>query len=110
MEPYKVALSQFLHLSKDALHIHFGLAIFLAAAFLLRRPAGSWIPWFVLLGLELVNEWLDLRHSNFGLRDIGASTKDIVNTMFWPTVLLLAIRSGWIAVRAPGYRPPASGS
>ena len=114
LDPLKVALSEFVHLSKDALHIHLGLAVYLIAALLLRRPAGSWWPWLVLLALELVNEVLDLgahmRHGGISLWSIGGSLKDIVNTMFWPTALLIALRSGLLSVSSPRHKDDGSKS
>lgn len=109
LEPFKAALSDFLHLSKDALHIHFGIAAYLIASALFRRPAGSLLPWLVVLGLELVNEGLDLAHDirygGLDLWGIGAGIKDILNTMFWPTALMLALRSGLVAVRGRPRHP-----
>lgn len=90
---YKTALSELLHLSKDALHIHIGIALFVVAALVFRRSFASWLPWFVLLGFELLNEAFDSLHSSrgFGL-NLAGSLKDIANTMLWPTVIVLALR------------------
>ena len=98
----KTALSQTVGLSKDALHVHLGLAIFLAAVVLLRTSLGSWNPWLVLLAFEFANEAIDLLHEHDGARalDFVEAAKDIVNTMFWPTVVVLFAR----------YRPQVGSS
>jgi len=107
----KTQLSEVLGITKDALHIHFGLAIFLGVALVFRRPLASWIPWLALLTFELANELMDVFHLHQGTIgfEVGDSLKDILNTMFWPTVVLVAAR--WQRRRkdvvAPGV--PAKG-
>ncbi|QQR40080.1 hypothetical protein [Devosia rhizoryzae] len=92
----KTALTQLLHLSRDALHIHLGLGIYLVAMLLLRRGPTSWLPWLVLLAFELFNELLDTWHHGQIQVDVLGSTKDILNTMLWPTLLLIAARLWWV--------------
>lgn len=90
----KTQLSELLGITKDALHIHIGLAIFLVAALVFRRPLWSWIPWLSLLAFEIANELMDAFHMHGGpfSIEVGGSLKDVLNTMFWPTVLLLGLR------------------
>jgi hypothetical protein len=114
LEPLKSGLADFLHLSKDALHVHLGIALYLAAALLLRRPLGSGLPLLILFGFELVNEGFDLAHDadhgGIGIGSLAASAKDIVNTMFWPTLLTVAVRFGALRERdaGPGARHRAA--
>ena len=90
----KVALGQLLGLPKDALHIYVGLAVFLAAAALLRRPLGSWAPIAAVLAAALIGEAWDLIET----RAIGArphlerNWHDVWNTCFWPAVLFVLAR------------------
>lgn len=98
----KTQLSDILGITKDALHVHIGLAIFLGVALVFRRSLASWLPWLALLAFELVNELMDMLYwngSGIGF-DLGDSPKDIVNTMFWPTVVFLVAR--WLRRRAAG--------
>jgi hypothetical protein len=90
----KIQLSELLGITKDALHIHIGLAIFLVAALVFRRSLASWIPWLSLLAFEIVNELMDVFHLHEGAFsvEVGDSPKDILNTMFWPTMVLLGLR------------------
>lgn len=90
----KTQLAELLGVTKDALHIHIGLAIFLGVALVFRRSLASWIPWLALLAFELVNELMDIFHIHEGVIgfEVGDSMKDVLNTMFWPTVVLIAAR------------------
>ena len=90
----KTDLTQLIDLSRDALHVHFGLLIMLAAMVVLRKSPASLVPWLCVLGVELLNEALDLLHGHDGrLRyAVLSGLKDIVNTMFWPTIILLLAR------------------
>ena len=94
LEPLKAFLSEAVGLSKDALHVHLGLMVFLLAMVVFRRSAASMVPWLCVLVLELVNEAFDVFHWNHGALDfsVAGGVKDIVNTMLWPTVILLLAR------------------
>ena len=90
----KTDLAALLGITKDALHIHIGLAIFFGLALLLRRSPSSLLPWLGVLGFELVNELVDVFHWYNGTFqfEIGDAFKDLANTMLWPTVALIAAR------------------
>lgn len=90
----KTIASETLGLSKDALHIHLGLAIFclVALVFFRSRPTSPW-PWIAALAAAVANEVLDLR-GHLGLVDYWfEGAKDIANTMLWPTIAWIALRS-----------------
>ena len=80
----KTELSELLFLSRDALHIHIGLGIYVAAMLVLRRGPASIVPWLV--------EFLDAFHRSPPDIDITGALRDIRNTMLWPTVVLLVAR------------------
>lgn len=90
----KTDLAAFLDITKDALHIHIGLAIFVALILILRRSPGSIVPWLGVLAFEVLNEGLDIFHWHEGafFFEIGDAFKDIAITMFWPTVVVLGVR------------------
>lgn len=94
--------------SRDALHAHFGLAVMLATALLLRRPLGSPLPWLAALAVALANEFYDLRYETWPERDLQwqAARHDLLNTMLQPTLLMLAARFLPPLRRAA---PPATG-
>ncbi|MEO5807016.1 hypothetical protein [Devosia sp.] len=84
----KILLTDLLHLSRDALHIHVGLGIYIIAILALRRGPASPVPWLIVLGFELINEVLDLYHEV----DFSGSIVDVLNTMLWPTIALAIAR------------------
>src|SRR3546814_7859529 len=89
-------------LDKDALHIYFGLALFLAARLSWRRAGGWLIAWGAVLAMACGGEWLDMTSEirNAAIQPDAAHWHDIWNTLFWPTVLLVAGR--WLHPRERG--------
>jgi hypothetical protein len=72
------------------LHTNVGLAIWLIAALVLRKPLRSPWPIMVVLLFEIGNECIDLLAH--GVSRWGASLIDIAVTMFWPVLLALLFR------------------
>jgi hypothetical protein len=94
VQSLKLDIIGFSGLSKDALHVYLGLTVWLLAAALFRRSIATLRPWLavlvVALGIEAFDafdDWVDLGRWRY-----QASLHDIVNTMFWPTVLTLLAR------------------
>jgi hypothetical protein len=87
-------------LSKDALHIYFGLALFVAVRLVWRWRGGWLVAWLAVLAMASGGEWLDmsLEASQSALQPDAAHWHDIWNTMFWPTILLLIGR--WLQPEA----------
>jgi len=106
-EAVKQGMAREFHVSHAVLHIHLGLAIYLLTSLLLRQRLGAVLPWLVVALLELVNEVSDfLRYYVSGWPWTATNTiEDIVNTLFWPTVLLLLFRHRRVA-RSAGIAPP----
>lgn len=95
LQSVKLAMIAALGLSKDALHIYVGLAVFLLTALALRQSLRSLLPWLAVVVVALAGELFDALDD---VRSLGhwrwaASIHDIVNTLFWPTALLLLTRS-----------------
>lgn len=108
----KLGLLAFTGLGKDALHVHVGLALFVATRLLWRRRYGWLAAWVVALAAALTGEWLDAREEariGWPMPD-EAHWHDVWNTMLWPTVLLFLGR--WLephTVQALAAEPAASG-
>ncbi|MFZ5703421.1 MAG: hypothetical protein ACOY4P_18920 [Pseudomonadota bacterium] len=100
-------------LSKDALHIYFGLALFLLVRFAWRGRGGWIAAWLAVLALACGGEALDLvvEYGAARVQPDDAHWHDIWNTMFWPTVLALVGR--WLprpdAASDQGAAPEPSG-
>ncbi len=91
---FKVILSTFAGLERDALHIHGALLLYFVSMTIFRKSPRSRIPWLIVLGIELANEAYDLTlpyGGDTGLKQLE-TLKDFWNTMLWPTALLLIAR------------------
>lgn len=95
-------------LGRDALHVYFGLSVFMAVRLLWRRPGGGPAAWLGVLVLAVIGEWLDMttQANNAMVLPLAAHWHDIWNTMFWPTVLLFV--GHWLQPKA-GPASEASG-
>ena len=81
-------------LAKDALHIYVGLLVFLAVAAALRTPVSNWRPAAAVTLIAIAAEvWdiIDTLAAGQRLRP-GGNVHDIVNTMFWPLVIMALAR------------------
>jgi len=94
VQSIKLAIVAATGLSKDALHIYVGLAVFLATAAVLRKPLRSVVPWLAVVAAAVAGEMLDMRDdlASLGYWRWSASLHDILNTLFWPTVFFLLAR------------------
>lgn len=90
----KLVLVDHTGLAKDALHIHVALGLYLGAAALTRWPLRDWRLWTLVLVAALAGEIWDLIDSHVYHTPIvlAANVKDVVNTMFWPTVISMLAR------------------
>ncbi|SDV07330.1 hypothetical protein [Pseudomonas mucidolens] len=86
----KLAIVSASGLSKDALHIYVGMAVYLTLITITRRhkPYMGWLGVFII---ACAAEWVDSRDDieSFGYWRWQASAHDMLNTLFWPTVLTL---------------------
>ncbi|MDB5703479.1 MAG: hypothetical protein JWN66_595 [Sphingomonas bacterium] len=72
------------------LHIHAGMAVLLVARILSGRSLGTFIPLSFVALAEGANEIMD--RLEFGSWRWADTLSDIGNTLFWPTVICIAIR------------------
>lgn len=89
VQAFKLAIVAAAGLSKDALHIYVGLAVFLFVAAVARRPLSSLLPLLAVLVVALAGELLDMRDdlSSLGYWRWSASLHDLLNTILWPGLL-----------------------
>ena len=89
----KLIILSILEISKDAIHIHIGLIVFFAAVVLWRKgsvEARCLIPVVIVTSLM---EMLDLRDlyilsGSLHIAALTASVHDLLNTLFWPVVIV----------------------
>ena len=81
--------------SDDVLHAWVGVLLQLGVAAVTRYPISHWVPWLAVLGLEIANELSDFWYERWPdlAMQTGESAKDVLLTMFLPTVLLIVVRS-----------------
>ncbi len=90
----KLVIEHAVTISHDSLHVIVGVLLWLVLGFILRRPLSSWFPWLWLLAFILWNETVDLwveRWPDPG-QQYGEGAKDVLLTMFLPTMLMFAVR------------------
>lgn len=94
LQSIKLSIMQLTHLSRDALHVYAGMAVFLLTAAVLRKNLKSPIPWLAVLALACGMEVLDAIDAmrSYGHWWARASAHDIVNTAFWPTIVFVLAR------------------
>ena len=76
--------------SDSLLHVHAGLAVLFLARIVTRRSLATPTPFLVVVAAELANELLD--RLAFGAWRWEDTLLDIVNTLFWPFVLMIGLR------------------
>lgn len=90
----KLFLEHSVTFSSDALHVIASVVVLLLVGLLLRKPVTSWWPWIVVLVSTLINEFVDLWVEEWpepGMQ-YGEGAKDLLLTMFLPTLLLVTSR------------------
>lgn len=76
--------------SDSLAHVHGGMAILILARIFTRRSLATWVPFLFVLAAALLKEIADrIAHGVWRMPD---SVFDIVNTIFWPWVLMMGLR------------------
>lgn len=90
----KLWLVDLLGLTKDAVHVYFGLAVFLIAAAIFRLPLRDWRPLAAVLAAAIAGELWDLLDTHLAGDTLrwDKSWHDLWNTLFWPAVLFVLAR------------------
>lgn len=77
-------------MADSLLHVHAGLLILFLVRVVTGRSLSTPLPLAVVFVAEMANEVLDRLH--YGSWRPADTISDIVNTMFWPTVLFVGLR------------------
>lgn len=90
----KIFLEHSVAFSQDALHVVAGVVVLLATALLLRKPISDKWPWLTVFLLTFVNEYIDIAVEKWPdpAMQYGEGFKDLLLTMFLPSVLMLTGR------------------
>ena len=94
LQSAKLWLVQHVDLAKDALHIYVALGLFFGAALAFGWKVRNWKPLAVVLAAALVGEAWDLRDSAYYATPVNlwGNFKDVLNTLFWPSAIVLLAR------------------
>ena len=97
----KIHILSFSNLSKDAIHIHIGLIVLFISMLILRKYLGSLKALIPVLIVATAMEALDLRDdlNSLGRLRWTASLHDLVNTLFWPVVIVLMFKMRFIKAK-----------
>lgn len=76
--------------SDSLLHVHAGMVVLFLARVITRRSLATWLPATIVLAAALANEVLD--YINHGQLLMPDSAYDVINTIFWPFVLMIGLR------------------
>lgn len=88
IEQAKLYMFSYAGMSRDALHIHIGIAVYFALHWVLRRKLGSRLPLAIVFAFCIAGEIVDI-HRVWRLdqwQQPLENLHDIANTMFWPVV------------------------
>ena len=90
----KLKIVLLLDLSKDAIHIHVGLFVFVVFLWIFRKNRALILPCVLALLVAIGLEMLDMKDdlSSMGYWRWEASLHDILNTSFWPVALFLLFK------------------
>ncbi|MDO9362990.1 MAG: hypothetical protein Q7T60_08700 [Sphingopyxis sp.] len=76
--------------SDSLLHVHAGMVILFLARIVTRRSLATWTPFLVVLAAAIAKEVADrVAHGSWRMQDSGM---DVLNTIFWPFVLMVGLR------------------
>ncbi len=94
----KLQVMSIVDLSKDAVHVHLGMLIFFLWVVTTRQSLKSFKSILPVLVVAVLMELLDLRddYYSFDFFRWKASIHDLINTLFWPFVIVILCKLGLI--------------
>jgi hypothetical protein len=94
LQSAKIILIEATSLGKDALHIYIGLSVMLFVAIAFKRSLSDWRPLAAVAFVSVAGELWDIidTFSHGGTPRWSGNSKDIWNTLFWPTMLFALSR------------------
>ena len=88
--PLSAGLGMSTGASDSLLHVHGGMVILFLARIVTRRSLATWTPFLLVLAAAIAKEVADrIAHGAWRMPD---SAFDVLNTIFWPFVLMIGLR------------------
>ncbi|GAO77855.1 MULTISPECIES: hypothetical protein [unclassified Sphingopyxis] len=98
--PLSSALGMSTGASDSLLHVHGGMVVLFLARIVTRRSLATWTPFLFVLAAAIAKEVADrIAHGAWRMPD---SAFDVLNTIFWPFVLMVGLR--WRRARPDGFQ------
>jgi hypothetical protein len=90
----KLFIEHLVTIPHESIHVIAGVLVWLAVAWLSRRPVTAWRPWLWLFAVILFNETVDLWIEQWPDpgQQYGEGAKDLLVTMIVPTIIMVAAR------------------
>ncbi|WP_339722666.1 hypothetical protein [uncultured Paraglaciecola sp.] len=89
----KLQIVELLSLSKDAIHIHIGMSVFIVAVCVLSKGRITFkclLPVFIVAaGMEAMDLYDDF--NSLGYCRWGNSLHDFINTSLWPVIIVVLV-------------------
>lgn len=76
--------------SDSLMHVHAGMAVLFLARLVTRKSLATIVPFSVVCVAEFANELMDRIH--LGYWRFPDTAFDVVNTLFWPFMLMIGLR------------------
>jgi len=97
----KLEVLSMVDLTKDAIHIHIGMLVFVCWLVVFRKSISTFKSLIPVLIVVLIMEAFDLRddYYAFGYFRWFASLHDIVNALLWPFILISFTRLYLIKIK-----------
>ncbi|WP_447931369.1 hypothetical protein [Sphingopyxis fribergensis] len=88
--PLSWALGESTGASDSLMHVHGGMIVLFLARLATRRSLATWTPFLFVLAAAIAKEIADrIAHGAWRMPDSGF---DVLNTIFWPFVLMVGLR------------------
>ena len=94
----KLEIVEFFSLSKDAIHVHIGLTVFMVSLLLISKAKATIKCLLPVILVAICMELLDLYddQKSLGYLRLSNSVHDIVNTLVWPIIIWLLLRIKYV--------------
>lgn len=94
----KLEIVELVYLSRDAIHIHVGLAVFFISILLMSRKKITikclFPVLFVAISMELLDLYDDQRY--LGYFRFNNSLHDLINTLIWPMIIWFLFQTKFV--------------
>ena len=94
----KIHVLNAVELSRDAIHIYVGMTVLLLFVIIFQKGRFSFVSLVPVFLIAIIMEVFDLYDDSrtFGYLRWDASLHDVINTVFWPAILVFLARFNFL--------------